>query len=226
MSVTRLPPPASETELLERANALAGLRLEQLAARVGWGSPSTLRHNKGWSGQLLELLLGADAGSLAEPDFQRIGVELKTLPIDTRGLPKESTYVCVVPLVGVRGEWENSWVYRKLRRVLWFPIEADNNVPPSQRRVGTPLLWSPDREQERRLRQDWEELMDMVCLGELEKITAYHGNVLQIRPKAANAKSLTWGINANGEHVRTLPRGFYLRSRFTTEILRRYYISG
>ncbi len=219
-------PPLSEAELLERANALAGLRLEQVAAQAGWPCPGNLRRNKGWGGQLLEAALGADAGSLAEPDFQQIGVELKTLPIDARGLPKESTYVCVVPLEGTRGEWEDSWVYRKLRRVLWIPLEADAAVPLPERRVGSPLLWSPDREQERTLRQDWEELMDMVCLGELERITARLGKALQIRPKAADAKSLTWGIDANGDRVPTTPRGFYLRSRFTAEILRRYYISS
>jgi len=219
------PPPTSEAELLERARALAGMRLEQLAARAGWSCPANLRHNKGWSGQLLETLLGADAGSQAEPDFQQIGVELKTLPVDARGQPKESTYVCVVPLEGTRGEWKSSWVYRKLNRVLWIPVEADTAVPLPERRIGSPLLWSPDEEQERILREDWEELMNMVCMGELEQITARHGIALQIRPKAANARSLTWGIDAAGNRVPTTPRGFYLRSRFTAEILRRYYLT-
>ncbi len=222
--MSSVPPPTSEKELLERANLLAGLTLGQLAKQAGWSCPPSLHRNKGWSGQLLETLLGADAGSLAEPDFQEIGVELKTLPIDSRGLPRESTYVCVVPLTGARGKWKDSWVYQKLRRVLWFPIEAAPGVPPSERRIGSPLLWSPTSEQEKLLRQDWEELMDMVCLGELEKITAHHGNVLQIRPKAANAKSLTWGIDADGNRVLTTPRGFYLRSHFTAEILKRHYI--
>ncbi len=216
--------PDTEEELLERANAVAGLALGQVATQAGWSCPANLRRNKGWTGQLLETVLGASAGSLAEPDFQTIGVELKTLPIDTRGLPKESTYVCTVPLEGSAGSWEDSWVHNKLRRVLWVPIEADPTIPLPQRRVGTPLLWSPDPQQEAALKQDWEELMDMVCLGELEKITAHHGSILQIRPKAADAKSLTWGIDAAGSRVPTTPRGFYLRSRFTTEILQRHYL--
>jgi len=220
-----IPPPTTEQELLKRSIELAGLSLEQVAARINYRCPSDLLHNKGWIGQLLERILGASAGSLAEPDFQEIRVELKTLPIDHRGLPKESTYVCTVPLEGSAGSWKSSWVRNKLQRVLWVPIEADNTISLPQRRIGTPLLWSPDSGQETVLRQDWEELMDMVFLGELEKITAHHGNVLQIRPKGANAKSLTWGIDASGNRVPTTPRGFYIRSHFTAQILQQHYVS-
>ncbi len=219
------PPPSSELDLLERADALAGLSLEQAASRAGWSCPANLRSNKGWTGQLLEEVLGADAGSLAEPDFRELGIELKTLPIDRRGLPRESTYVCSVPLESSAGEWRHSWVYRKLRRVLWIPIEAEPSIALPQRRICTPLLWSPDPGQEEQLRRDWEELMDMVCMGELEKITARLGDILQIRPKAANARSLTWGIDADGNRILTMPRGFYLRSHFTAAILRQHYIS-
>ncbi len=218
-------PPTTEQELLERATALAGMTMAQVATLAGWPCPADLHHNKGWSGQLLEYVLGASAGSLAEPDFQAIGVELKSLPVDSRGLPKESTYVCSVPLENSPGGWDDSWVNRKLRRVLWFPVEAASTIPLPQRRLGTPLLWSPDRQQEAALRQDWEELMDMVSLGELEKITARHGSILQIRPKGANAKALTWGIDSCGNRILTTPRGFYLRSRFTAEILRQHFVT-
>ncbi len=221
----RPAPPGTEQELLERAVALAGLTLQQVAGRIGWPCPPDLRRNKGWSGQLLEEVLGTDAGSLAEPDFRVLGVELKSLPVDARGRPRESTYVCTVPLESRAGSWEDSWVYNKLRRVLWIPIEADPAIPLPRRRVGAPLLWSPDPRQEALLRRDWEELMDMVCLGELERITARHGSVLQIRPKAADARALTWGVDASGDRVLTTPRGFYLRSSFTAEILRRHYIT-
>ncbi len=45
---------------------------------------------------------------------------------------------------------------------------------------------------------DWEELMDLIVLGEVERITARHGEVLQLRPKAANSKALTEAIGAHG----------------------------
>ncbi len=58
------------------------------------------------------------------------------------------------------------------------------------------MLWSPNEEEDRQLREDWEELMDMIVLGQVERITARHGEYLQIRPKAANAKALTEAIGA------------------------------
>jgi DNA mismatch repair protein MutH len=218
-------PPTSESEILARAQDLAGLTLGQIAARFGRSVPQNLRRFKGWVGELLELALGATSGSQAAPDFPDLGVEMKTIPLRADGRPKESTYVCTVPLTDFETYWEVSWVRRKLSRVLWLPVEAEDCVSLPERRVGMALLWSPDSEEEAILRADWEELMDMVCLGQLESITAHQGVYLQIRPKAANKRSLCEGIGENGERILTLPRGFYLRPVFTATILAHYYAS-
>ena len=219
-----VPPPQSEQELLQRARNLAGLSLQQIADQLGREVPHDLRHHKGWVGQLLEAALGATAASAAVPDFEAIGVELKSLPVDARGLPRESTYVCTVPLEAVGEQWENCWLRRKLARVLWLPIEAERSIALPQRRVGTALLWSPDTEEELLLRRDWEELMDQVLLGGLEQISARHGEVLQIRPKAADSRALRHAVGSDGERILTNPRGFYLRAGFTAAILRRHFV--
>ncbi|SUX58832.1 DNA mismatch repair protein [Citrobacter braakii] len=94
------------------------------------------------------------------------------------------------PLTGNTGvTWETSHVRHKLKRVLWIPVEGERSIPLAERRVGSPLLWSPNEEEDRQLRLDWEELMDMIVLGHVERITARHGEVLQLRPKAANARA-------------------------------------
>ena len=213
------PPPLSENELLESVSRIAGKTVQQIANQQGVETPDNQLHHKGWVGQLLELSLGATASSLPEPDFQQIGVELKTLPLNKNGTPKESTYVCAINLTRIESQWEKSLVKRKLSRVLWLPIEADPDIPLAARRIGSAILWSPDEKQEAALRRDWEELMDMIATGELEKITAHQGQYLQVRPKAANAKALGNGINEDGEEMLTLPRGFYLRTSFTKQIL-------
>ncbi len=208
---------------MQRATALAGRSLAEFAFACGVTMPQDLRRHKGWVGQLLELALGADAESLPEPDFRAIGVEMKTLPIDRNGKPRESTYVCTVPLdEGMEASWEASWICRKLTRVLWLPVEAEPEIPLAQRRIGTPLLWSPDAAQTEALRQDWEELGDMIRMGELESITARMGTVLQIRPKAANSKVTCESVGADGEAIITHPRGYYLRPAFTHAILQQH----
>lgn len=218
------PSPQSEAELLARAQSLAGLTLGQLAAIAHKPLPASAQSGKGWCGQLLEQFLGASAGARPLPDFMEIGVELKTLPLNAAGLPKESTYVCTVPLNDNRHlHWETSWVRLKLQRVLWLPLEADTRIPFAERRIASALIWSPDAEQETMLKQDWEEHMDRICLGQLDAISARDGEVLQIRPKAAHAKVLCPTSGSDGAPSRTLPRGFYLRSHFTRAILQRHY---
>lgn len=220
-----LSPPQSQAQLLAQAQQLAGYSLGELAMLAGIPIPRDLKRDKGWIGILLEIWLGASAGSKPEQDFAALGVELKTIPIDAFGRPLETTFVCVAPLTGNSGvTWESSHVRHKLKRVLWVPVEGDRAIPLADRRVGAPLLWSPSEEEERQLRMDWEELMDLIVLGQVERITARHGEVLQLRPKAANSKALTEAVGARGEPILTLPRGFYLKKNFTAALLAHHFL--
>ena len=67
--------------------------------------------------------------------------------------------------------------------------------------------------------------MEYITLGKVHLITARLGQVLQLRPKAANKKARTEAIGANGQRIKTLPLGFYLRTQFTENILTRHFKS-
>lgn len=217
--------PKSEQELLVRAKELAGLTFRELADEAKIKVPKDLKRDKGWVGQLLEWHLGACAGSKPEQDFADLGIELKSIPISYTGKPLETTFVCVAPLTGVHGlTWESSHVRQKLSRILWVPVEGEREIPLAERHVGTPLIWSPSEEEEQQLKEDWEELMEMIVLGKVEQINAKHGEVLQLRPKAANSRVLTDAYGASGRPIKTLPRGFYLRTRFTGAILEKNFV--
>lgn len=212
--------PQTLEQLLSQAQSIAGLTFGELADELHIPVPPDLKRDKGWVGMLLECALGATAGSKAEQDFSHLGVELKTLPINADGYPLETTFVSLAPLVQNSGvKWENSHVRHKLSCVLWMPIEGSRHIPLRERHIGAPILWKPTAEQERQLKQDWEELMDLIVLGKLEQITARIGEVMQLRPKGANSRSVTKGIGKNGEIIDTLPLGFYLRKEFTAQIL-------
>ena len=106
-----LSPPQSQAQLLAQAQQLAGYSLGELAMLAGIPIPRDLKRDKGWIGILLEIWLGASAGSKPEQDFAALGVELKTIPIDAFGRPLETTFVCVAPLTGNSGvTWESSHV--------------------------------------------------------------------------------------------------------------------
>jgi DNA mismatch repair protein MutH len=210
--------PATEAELMRRAGALAGKQLGQLANDV----PTEQLHAKGWIGRFIEDLLGATAGNRPVPDFEHLGIELKTLPVSDRGKPRETTYVCTCPLDGnLSGSWETSRVRHKLGRVLWVPIIGGGTV--ASRVVASPLLWSASPEEEALLRADWELIADMIRRGEHSELTGHIGEALQLRPKAANAAQLTWALDDEGEWAKVQPRGFYLRTSFTYGLMRKYY---
>ena len=215
--------PQTLEQLLSQAQSIAGLTFGELADELHIPVPPDLKRDKGWVGMLLETALGATAGSKAEQDFSHLGVELKTLPINAEGYPLETTFVSLAPLVQNSGvKWENSHVRHKLSCVLWIPIEGSRHIPLRERHIGAPILWKPTAEQERQLKQDWEELMDLIVLGKLDQITARIGEVMQLRPKGANSRSVTKGIGKNGEIIDTLPLGFYLRKEFTAQILKAF----
>ncbi|HHF4649913.1 TPA: DNA mismatch repair endonuclease MutH [Haemophilus influenzae] len=212
--------PQTLEQLLSQAQSIAGLTFGELADELHIPVPPDLKRDKGWVGMLLERALGATARSKAEQDFSHLGVELKTLPINAEGYPLETTFVSLAPLVQNSGvKWENSHVRHKLSCVLWMPIEGSRHIPLRERHIGAPILWKPTAEQERQLKQDWEELMDLIVLGKLDQITARIGEVMQLRPKGANSRAVTKGIGKNGEIIDTLPLGFYLRKEFTAQIL-------
>ena len=215
--------PQTLEQLLSQAQSIAGLTFGELADELHIPVPIDLKRDKGWVGMLLERALGATAGSKAEQDFSHLGVELKTLPIDAEGYPLETTFVSLAPLVQNSGvKWESSHVRHKLSCVLWMPIEGSRHIPLRERHIGAPILWKPTTEQERQLKQDWEELMDLIVLGKLDQITARIGEVMQLRPKGANSRAVTKGIGKNGEIIDTLPLGFYLRKEFTAQILKAF----
>lgn len=212
--------PRNETELIERCERIEGINFNQLAVLTGFPVPADPRKRKGWAGQAIEIALGATAGTRALPDFDKLGIELKSIPLNQRGKPAESTFVTTIPLLTIHHQtWPESACYHKLRRVLWLPLEGAKEIPFEQRRLGQAKLWSPNETEEDILRNDWQELSTMIGTGHLEDIDASMGTFLQVRPKGANARSLCYGFDKEGNKVLTLPRGFYLRTRFTESIL-------
>jgi len=219
-----LAPPSTEAELMQRARALSGFTLAEVAARFGLSAPPDLRRAKGFVGALIERALRGELAHWAATPHGALGVELKTLPVDATGRVLESTFVCTIPLAQIgEVEWDASWVRRKLARVLWVPVEGQRTIAVGARRIGEPLLWALPPEAETQLRFDWEELAGIIGRGDVETITGHIGRCLQIRPKARDSQARRRGIDADGARFHTLPRGFYLRATFTSQILRQNY---
>jgi DNA mismatch repair protein MutH len=217
----RVTPPRDADELLGRACALEGATIDELARAAGVRVDGAPVATKGKVGELLERVLGATGGSVATWDFPELAIELKTIPLDARGTPRESTFVCAVSLLDAeRAEWETSWARAKLSRVLWVPVTPGPGDESGERRIGPARLWSPSAEQEDVLRGDFEEILGRVAASGIEDVSARIGRWLQLRPKAAHGRVRTRAPGGDEGDVATVPRGFYLRARFTDAILR------
>lgn len=218
------PEPRSIEQLQQRMEQLAGLTLGEVAEQLEVAVPENLLTDKGWGGQLIEAFLGASAGNLPEPDFRELHIELKTLPITEQGKPLETTFVSVAPLTPVLGEtWRSSSVYKKLKHVLWVPIIAERHIPIPERQIATPFLWQMNPQEEQLLQTDWQELSDLIVMGHHDKISARLGEALQLRPKAADSSVRTQAVDTEGKPVQAPPKGYYIRTSFTHQLLKQQF---
>jgi DNA mismatch repair protein MutH len=213
--------PRDLADLASRAAALEGRTLGDLAAAAGISLAGATLRTKGKAGVVVERALGATSGSAPLPDFPELGVELKTIPLREDGQPRESTFVSALSLADAdRAEWSTSPVRRKLSRVLWVPVLTPEGSALADRRIGRPLLWEPTAEQEAVLAADFDTIMGLIGIGRVESLDARTGRWLQARPKAAHGRVRTAAFGPEDEPITALPRGFYLRARFTGAILR------
>ncbi len=215
-----MTPPESIEALLGRARSLAGATVGAVLRDLGLAASVDPVRTKGSAGETLERALGASGGSSQVLDFPELGVELKTIPITADGTPLESTYVCTLSLADAESqEWETSWVRAKLARVLFVPLVGAHGIGWQERTIGSPLLWSPTEAQDGVLRGDFDDVVGLIGVGRIEELTAHRGRWLQVRPKArdGSVRTIAWG--SDGEVISTVPRGFYLRARFTGALL-------
>ncbi|WP_236260982.1 DNA mismatch repair endonuclease MutH [Pantoea sp. SoEX] len=217
--------PKNEFTLLSRAQALAGFTIGNLARNADLLVPSDLKINKGWIGRLIEIYLGVISYNKSEQDFIDLGIELKTIPIDSLGNPTENTFICTASLIKNKNTtWRTSNIKNRLSKILWIPIEGDKNIPLKIRRIGRPFLWSPSIKEDMMLRKDWEEIMNLIIFGKINHINKYTGLLLQLGAKTLNSKLLNKDIENKDMIILTLPRKFYLKKFFTKIIISGHHI--
>ncbi len=216
----RRTPPQNEAELAARAQALVGHTLFEIACALQVpGDPQGGLHGKGQAGALLEAALGAPKTSGTTHDFPDLRIELKTVPLQPSGIPRESTYVCHFALDQARAlTWETSWARAKLQRVI-FVTTSDAKTPWAERMVLGATWWTPSAEQEAWLRADFDDAVGLAAQGRVDELVAGRGVVMQVRPKAAHGGVRTILTTDAGERIATVPRGFYLRARFVASVL-------
>lgn len=218
-----LPAPENKQELEARLQPLLGRSIGELALLSGAALPNSNVWNKGFSGQVIELFLGADAQNLSLPDFTKLDLELKTLPVGINLTPVESTFICAIELKGESFlPFEQSPLYHKLSNILFVLLLAPKGFPMAERRILGYFFFQPTPEQLNTIKADYQDFADLVCSGQSDLINGYMGNIIQMRPKALNGGSLVQTRDSEGALVYTRPRGFYLRRSFTDMLCQKF----
>jgi len=198
------------------SNRTIGSLAEELSVKI---APDAVK-TKGLIGQLVERYLGVENNNLPSVDFADLQLELKTIPVNSKLQPLESTYVCTVESNRRALRWQDSWACKKLSNVLWVPILVKENSNITEHTALQPILWQPSAEVNAILEQDFIELMDLFYLGEAGRLNAKYGTYLHIRPKAANSRTVVDYLDSNNLHTKIVPKGFYLRTQLTKQILK------
>lgn len=217
------PSPAPKTlgQLLAYCQAIAGKTVAQVAQKHAVELIDNLQFNRGWLGNLIELALGAQAGSKPTQDFIELGVELKTLAITPTGGAKSDVFVSSLPTNSYMMQaWETSHVFYKLKKILFVPVESNPEVPLGQRRIGKAFFWSPNAQELEQMRQDWELIMQILTQHDYNALKSNVGKLLCVRVKALNSKQNVASKDLDGFNLNLPPLSFYLRRSFLNEILK------
>lgn len=219
-SILKLSQPKTREELIRRLDLITGRSLSELAFLSGVDAPYNNRAGKGFAGQLTEIFLGADAGTLSEPDFTSLGIELKTLPVGFDLMPAQSTFLCMADLNPERFiPFEQSHLYHKLRHMLFVLLLAPKGAKITERRILGYFFFKPDAQTLNLFEQDYNEFNELIFNASARDIDGTAGNVIQMRPKAAASSEYIKVRDASGNFTTTYPRAYYLRPHFTKQLM-------
>lgn len=221
-SIVYLPPPNNQRELIARLDAILGRKLDELSLLAQVPLPSNLS-GKGFVGQICEVYLGAHAGNLPLPDFIDLNIELKTLPINNKWMPEESTYLCMVDLNPQRFiSFEQSTLYHKLKHILFVLVLSPKDTLIKDKRIVGYFFYTPSNSELEAFKADYNEFNELIMNGKVNDINGSLGNLLQMRPKASSGKSILSTHDADNNLIYTRPKGYYLRRFFTTKLCQRF----
>ena len=206
------------TNTFERIRAglagFVGVPFAELADQLGVEGidlPATRR--KAFAGNMVEAMLGIAQNSLPDPDLDTIGAEVKSIPLLPDGRPRENTKVTslTLRLVAEEADFFTSHLYRKLRAILFLPVQKNDNSRPHEWYLRPPFLWLPSTEQLEVIRREHAMYVEAIRNERWEKLSLEHGRYL--------------GVNTSGQLTRGMARedkryAWWLKKELTTSILK------
>ena len=140
-----------------------------------------IKRNKGFIGQTVETFFNIKNNNKPHPDLNKLGIEIKTLPLSKSFLPKENTYICNTNKNMKIIKWKKSNIYKKINTILWIPYEGCNKIPFSEKKFLIPFIYKITKSEEKKLKQEWIEITENYIYNKNIKINSL--NFLEIKTK-------------------------------------------
>src|SRR4029079_6817419 len=135
-----------------------GKTIRDVASLLG----TSVGRDKSAAARVIRLLVGQKAkGRLG--DFERFGVELKTVPIDSRDRPVESTSFPSFIHEELQYEtWPDSDLLGRLNRILFVPIRRSKGQDQGEGVVQKAFFWSPPEADLVGISGEWERYRQLI----------------------------------------------------------------
>jgi DNA mismatch repair protein MutH len=212
-------------ELSHRLDQIVGVPFSELAGHYGKEWKGSATQNKGWGGNLVDFLVGGDAGNAPVADISALGIEVKTIPIGFGARVLQPTKVTALNYGEVaRSDWWESSAFHKLRAVLFVPIVKHDPSEPNGWFIRRPFLWLPSETVLRQFKADYESVRKLIATRDFDGISSAKppkGQGVYLHPKPAAANSaVRRSFHIEGEEFRLMPRAWMLRESFTQPIVK------
>lgn len=161
-----------------------------------------------------------DPNNDPNPDFNEVGIELKTTPLKRtkRGdlVSKERLVLSQINYMNVVDEtWETSSVLKKCSDILLLFYLYAPDVNPVDYEFYLVELWSIPEEDIPTVRQDWETVVEKVRQGRAHEISGSDTLYLEACTKAANSAVRT---NQPFSDIPAKPRAWALKQSYMTAV--------
>ena len=178
---------------------------------------------KGNTGKLLEKIIGLPAGNTLR-DFEN--GELKTNKCDETGKPLETMFISQISnkfdeLLDENLEFKDSWIYKKIQRLLYVPVVKANKDPNNWYFLKTVFIdISQNNDLYNQLKSDFEQIKQKVIKDVNSGDNFIHtssGKYIQIRTKDAKPYNPIFSDKLNRE-VSNKNFAFYFKKDFMKKI--------
>ncbi len=123
-------------------------------------------------------------------DFDRFGIELKTVPMDGKGRPVESmSFPSFVHEELQYETWEDSDLLGRLNRLLIVPVRRSKGQDQADAVVLRAFFWSPPEAELVGISKEWERYRQLISTGMSRNLPkASETEFIHVRPKARDAR--------------------------------------